>query len=120
MSSSSFQVTSRLVNDVVIVYPRGYLNNLSGENIVSECARHAQAGVRKVIVNFRDTDLINSIGISFLLTVMEDLRDAGGTLCFSDMKKAHLDTFEMLGLTKYFLLFPDEEAALLALRGMAE
>ena len=115
MTTTPFQVTSRLVKDVAIVYPRGYLNNLSGEYLVNECGRHAQAGLKKIVVNFHETDLINSIGISFLLNVMEDLQTAGGTLCFTEMKKVHLDTFEMLGLTKYFLFFPDEEAALTAL-----
>jgi anti-anti-sigma factor len=117
MNPKPFETTSRLVQDVAVVYPRGYLNNLSGEGLVNECGRHARAGVKKILVNFRDTDLINSIGISFLLTVMEELRDAGGTLCFTEMKKVHLDTFEMLGLTKYFLVFPDEDAALRALAG---
>ncbi len=115
MTTSPFQVTSRLVKDIAIVYPRGYLNNLSGECLVNECGRHAQAGLKKIVVNFHETDLINSIGISFLLNVMEDLQTAGGTLCFTEMKKVHLDTFEMLGLTKYFLFVPDEEAALTAL-----
>lgn len=100
---------------MAVIYPRGYLNNLSGEGLVNECERHARSGVTKIIVNFRETDLINSIGISFLLCVMEDLQNAGGTLCFTEMKKVHLDTFEMLGLTKYFLFFPDEDAALQAL-----
>jgi anti-anti-sigma factor len=117
MNPLPFQVTSRLVKDVAVVYPRGYLNNLSGEGLVNECGRHARAGVKKVVVNFRETDLINSIGISFLLNVMEELRNAGGMLCFTEMKKVHLDTFEMLGLTKYFLFFPDEDAALKALTG---
>ena len=116
MTTSPFQVTSRLVKDVAIVYPRGYLNNLSGEGLVNECGKHARAGMKKIVVNFRETDLINSIGISFLLNVMEDLQTCGGTLCFTEMKKVHLDTFEMLGLTKYFLFFPDEEATLQALR----
>jgi anti-anti-sigma factor len=115
MNNEPLQTTSRIVKGVAVVYPKGYLNNLSGEALVAECGKHARAGVKKIIVNFRDTDLINSIGISFLLTVMEELRDAGGTLCFTEMKKVHLDTFEMLGLTKYFLFFPDEDAALRAL-----
>ncbi len=115
MNPLPFQVTSRLVEDVAVVYPRGYLNNLSGEGLVDECVRHARVGVKKIVVNFRETDLINSIGISFLLSVMEDLQNIGGTLCFAEMKKVHLDTFEMLGLTKYFLSFADENAALRAM-----
>lgn len=112
MTSKPFQVQSRLVGKTAIIYPQGYLNNLAGEGLVNECGRHAHAGIRKIIVNFRGTDLINSIGISFLLQIMEDLQAVGGTLCFTDMSRVHLDTFEMLGLNGHFRFFPDEQDAL--------
>ncbi len=112
MNPSPFQVTSRLVKDVAVVYPQGYLNNLAGEGLVSECSRYARTGIKKVVVNFGKTDLINSIGISLLLHVMEELQAVEGTLCFTDMSKVQVDIFEMLGLSKFFLFFPDEDRAL--------
>jgi len=120
MKSSAFQVRSRLLKDVAVVYPQGYLSNLSGESLVQECGRHARAGIKKMVVNFRETDLINSIGISLLLHVMEELQAVGGTLCFTEMSAAHLGTFEMLGLTKYFQFFPDESGALQFLNAREE
>ena len=112
MNSSPFQVRSRLIEDVAVIYPQGYLNNLSGEGLVNECGRYTSSGVKKIVVNFKETDLINSIGISLLLHVMEDLQTAGGTLCFTEMSKVQLGVFEMLGLTKYFRFFQDETGAL--------
>ncbi len=112
MNSSPFQVKSRLIEDVAVVYPQGYLNNLAGEGLVRECGRFTRSGIKKIVVNFRETDLINSIGISLLLHVMEELQGAGGTLCFTDMSKTQLGIFEMLGLTKYFRFFQDEDSAL--------
>jgi len=112
MTSNPFQVRSRIVGDTAVVYPKGYLNNLSGEGLVKECGRHAGSGIRKIVVNFRETDLINSIGISFLLQTMEDLQSVGGTLCFTEMSKVQLGVLEMLGLSKFFRFFPGEEEAL--------
>lgn len=112
MNPSPFQVKSRLVKDVAVVYPQGYLNNLAGEGLVNECGKYAKSGIKKIVVNFSETDLINSIGISLLLHVMEELQGAGGTLCFTDMSKTQLGIFEMLGLTKYFRFFQDENGAL--------
>ncbi len=112
MNSSPFQVKSRLVEDVAVIYPKGYLNNLAGEGLVSECGKYIRSGIKKIVVNFRETDLINSIGISLLLHVMEELQGAGGTLCFTDMSNVQLGIFEMLGLTKYFSFFQDENGAL--------
>ncbi|SPQ01634.1 putative Anti-anti-sigma factor [Candidatus Sulfobium mesophilum] len=120
MNAAPFQVKSRIVNDVAVIYPKGYLNNLSGEGLVSECGRYIETGIKKIIVNFSETDLINSIGISLLLHVMEELQTTGGTLCFTDMDKVQLGIFDMLGLTKYFRFFQDEKGALQFLGGSAE
>jgi anti-anti-sigma factor len=120
VNPSQFQVKSRLVKDVAVIYPQGYLNNLTGEDLVSECGKYTRSGIKKIVVNFRETDLINSIGISLLLHVMEDLQNADGTLCFTDMGKTQLGIFEMLGLTKYFRFFQDENGALQFLGGPAE
>ncbi len=120
MNSTPFRVKSHVVNDVAVIYPQGYLNNLSGEGLVSECGKYIKAGIKKVIVNFRETDLINSIGISLLLHIMEELQTAGGTLCFTEMDKVQLGVFDMLGLTKYFRFFQDESGALKFLGGGKE
>lgn len=109
--TSDFKVTSKRVSDVVILYPQGYLNNVAGENLVRECNACLEGEIRKVVLNFRETDFINTIGISMLLSIIEKLKEAGGTLCFTDLSKTYSDTFEMLGLTKFILVFPDEKAA---------
>jgi anti-anti-sigma factor len=112
MKSVQFNVTSRLDGDVAVVYPKGYLNNLSGESLVIECGIYIGKGITKIVVNFSETDLINSIGISMLLQIMEDLRNIKGTICCTNMSKFLRDTFEMLGLIKHMLVFPVESDAL--------
>src|SRR5208337_5236745 len=108
---SSFKVTSKRISDMAILYPQGYLNNIAGENLVQECNACLESEIRKVVLNFRETDFINSIGISMLLSIIEKLQEAGGTLCFTDLSKTYSDTFEMLGLTKFIRVFPDENTA---------
>ena len=105
-------MTSRLEGDAAIIYPKGYLNNLSGESLVIECGIYIGKGITKIIVNFSETDLINSIGISMLLQIMEDLKNIKGTICCTNMSKFLRDTFEMLGLIQHMLVFPVESDAL--------
>lgn len=112
MKSVQFSVTSRLVGDVAVIYPKGYLNNLSGESLVKECGLYIVRGKTKIVVNFSETDLINSIGISLLLQIMEDLRKIKGTICCTNMSKFLRDTFEMLGLLQHMLAFQVESEAL--------
>ncbi len=112
MKSVQFNVTSRLDGDVAVIYPKGYLNNLSGESLVIECGIYIGKGITKIVVNFSETDLINSIGISMLLQIIEDLRNIKGTICCTNMSKFLRDTFEMLGLIKHMHVFPVESDAL--------
>ena len=95
MKSVKFNVVSRLDGDAAVIYPKGYLNNLSGESLVTECSLYIGKGITKIVVNFSETDLINSIGISLLLQIIEDLRNIKGTICFTNMSKFLRDTFEM-------------------------
>lgn len=112
MRAMNFKVVSRLVGSVAVISPQGYLNNIAGESLVQECNSCLGNGIKKIVLNFSETDLINSIGISLLLAVIERLKDSDGTLCFTNMSKMHNDTFEMLGLTKYIMVFGNEDEAL--------
>jgi anti-anti-sigma factor len=112
MKSVQFSVASKLVGDAAVIYPKGYLNNLSGESLVIECGSYIGKGITKIVVNFSETDLINSIGISLLLQIMEDLKNIKGTICCTNMSKFLRDTFEMLGLIEHMRVFPVESDAL--------
>jgi len=112
MSLANFKVSSKRISDIAVLYPQGYLNDVAGVNLVQECNTCLESEIRKVVLNFSETDFINSIGISMLLGIMEKLKDAGGILCFTNLSKAYNDTFEMLGLDRYIRIFPDESAAM--------
>jgi anti-anti-sigma factor len=112
MRSVQFSVSSRVEGDTAIIYPRGYLNNLSGEGLVRECGMYIGKGITKIVVNFGETDLVNSIGISLILQIIEDLRNIEGTIYCTNMSKFLRDTFEMLGLLEYMRVFPSESDAL--------
>jgi anti-anti-sigma factor len=107
-----FRVESKLIGQAAVIYPRGYLNNLSGEVLVKECNVYVKQGIKNFLLNFQETDFINSIGISLILSVMEDLKKIDGRLCFSNMNQLHTDTFEMLGLSKFMHAFAAETEAL--------
>jgi anti-sigma B factor antagonist len=119
MKGMNFKVISKMAGDAVVIRSQGYLNNLAGESLVQECNRFVENGIHKVVLNFGETDFINSIGVSLLLGIIERLREIGGTLCFSNLSASHRDTFEMLGITKFILVFDREEEALEHLKGVA-
>lgn len=96
--------------NTIIVSPAGetatvlagdYLNKISGETIERECRKRLEAGARRLVVNFAETEIVNSIGVSILLGVIDAANDAGAEVIFSDVKEETQELFEMLGLTNH-------------------
>lgn len=106
-------VRSHCVGTTAIVYASDYLNKLSGEKIERECRRQLSCGCRALVIDFSDTKLVNSIGISILLGIIDVAEKSGAQIVFSDVNIQTVELFEMLGLTRHVALAKDEREALL-------
>ena len=87
--------------DAATVFADDYLNKMSGEMIERECRKQLDAGIKTLVVNFRQTEIVNSIGVSILLGVIDAAQDAGAKVVFSDVNDNTIELFEMLGLTNH-------------------
>jgi len=108
-------VRSHCVGTTAVVYASDYLNKLTGEKIERECRRQLDSGCRGLIIDFSDTQLVNSIGISILLGIIDVAEKNGARVVFSEVNRQTIELFEMLGLTRHVLLAKDEREALLNL-----
>jgi anti-anti-sigma regulatory factor len=61
--------------------------------------------------------LVNSIGVSILLGIIDVAEKSGAKIAFSDVNSQTVQLFEMLGLTRHVVLAKDESEALLTLSG---
>ena len=117
---STLEIKTRLVEGTAIVYPGSYLNQLRGEGIEERCHQLIEQGVRHIVLNFEETELINSVGISILLGVVETVNDAKGCLVITNLNQSSRELFEMLGLLGYIKVEETEERALQAFGGQLE
>ena len=108
-------VRSRSVGKAAVVYASDYLNKLSGERIERECKRQLDSGCRTLVIDFGDTELVNSIGVSILLGVINVAEKSGARVIFSDVNSQTVQLFEMLGLTRHVDLARDEQEAIASL-----
>ena len=108
----SSSIRSRCVGTTTVIYASDYLNRLSGERIERECKRQLDSGCRALVIDFRETELVNSIGISILLGVIDVAEKNGAQVIFSDVNNQTVQLFEMLGLTSHVALAKDEQEAL--------
>ncbi len=112
-------IQARCVGDTAIIYASDYLNKLTGERIERECKRQLESGRHAVVINFRDTELVNSIGVSILMGVIDAAEQSQARLIFSDVNSHTADLFEMLGLTRHVHIMKDETEALAFLQTQA-
>ena len=114
-TSSGGLVRSHCIGTTAVVYASDYLNKLSGERIEHECRRQLKCGCRALVIDFSDTKLVNSIGVSILLGVIDVAEKCGARIAFSEVNNDTVQLFEMLGLTRHVVLAKDEREALLNL-----
>jgi anti-anti-sigma factor len=84
-----------------VVFAGDYLNKLSGEKIERECRQRLNDGCTELVVNFSQTEIVNSIGVSILLGVIDSAKGTGARVVFSEVKEETVELFDMLGLTRH-------------------
>jgi anti-anti-sigma factor len=105
-------VRSERAGDVAVVYAGEYLNKLSGERVERECRRRLEEGCRALVLDFRQTGMVNSIGVSILLGVIDAAERAAASVVFSGVQDQAAQIFELLGLTRHVRLARDRADAL--------
>ena len=107
-----FSLTTRNEGDVVIIETNGYLNNVGGEQIAQACYKEIDNGKKLFLINLENSKVVNSIGVSILIEIIEKLQDVDGRLGYYNLAPIVEKTFNIMGLTKYSTVFQSEEEAL--------
>jgi anti-anti-sigma factor len=97
--------------ELAIVRTDGYINNLGAERIEQECDAMIERGYRKFIINFEKSPIINSMGLSILIGIIEKMLEINGVLAFTDLTAVNAETMEIMGLTQYAQIYPTEREA---------
>src|SRR5216117_1545397 len=95
-----------------VLYTKGYINNVGGEEIANRAYELMDDGVRALLLNLRETKIVNSIGISILIEIIEKMIEKEGRIGFCCLTPVIHKTFQIMGLANYAAIFQDEEAAL--------
>ena len=107
-----FSLTTRSEGDVVILETTGYLNNIGGEQIAQACYKEMDNGKKLFLINLEKSKVVNSIGVSILIEIIEKLQDIDGKLGYYNLAPIVEKTFNIMGLTKYSFVFQSESEAL--------
>ena len=110
-----FSLTSEVREGTLVIATAGYVNNVGGEAIAAEFTRQYAAGIRTVVVNLGGSKVVNSVGMSFLIEIIERLQETGGKIFFTNLDPAVEKMLAIMGLFQFAGKAPSVEAALLDL-----
>ena len=97
---TDFNLTSEIKGDSLIMKTSGYINNSAGEQISNEYTKN-KSSVKKVIMDLNDSKVVNSIGISYLIEIIEKLNESSGKLYFTNLDPTIEKTFNIMGLFQF-------------------
>ena len=109
---AEFSLNIRDEGDVVIIETTGYLNNVGGEKVSEACYEKMENGKKLFLLNLENSKVVNSIGVSILIEIIEKLQDVDGKLGYYNLAPIVEKTFNIMGLTKYSTVFSSESEAL--------
>ena len=109
---SDFSLDVREEGDIVIIQTDGYLNNVGGEKIAEACYEKLESGKIKFILDLEKSVVVNSIGVSILIEIIEKLQDHDGKLGYFNLAPIVEKTFNIMGLTKYSTIYSSEQDAI--------
>lgn len=117
LMTESLNVNVDRRDGLAVVYTEGYINNQGGEEIARVAYKLIEEGYRVLLLNLGGTKIVNSIGISILIEIIEKMIEIEGKLGFCSLTPTIEKTFHIMGLAQYAPIFPDEPSAVAQLKG---
>ncbi len=96
---------------LAVIYTEGYINNQGGEEIARAAYKLIDEGYKVLLLNLGGTKIVNSIGISILIEIIEKMIEIGGRLGFCCLTTTIEKTFQIMGLAQYAPIYSDETVA---------
>ena len=98
-----FKVSER--GDVTLIEIGGQLIVGNRQLLKQQVLEQLEEGGRKFVVDFSNTDYIDSSGLGVLVTLSKKIREKGGEISLSSLSKDLRTLFELTKLDTFFL-FP--------------
>jgi anti-sigma B factor antagonist len=95
----------------------GDITSSSKDVVLGNYENLSKERVRRILLDFRKVDYLNSSGISLIIQMLMEANRAGQNVQIFGLTPHFQKVFTMVGLTKYTALHPDEATAKAAFAG---
>ncbi len=113
---SELSVDTRELEDVLLVYPRGFINAHTVRLFEAEIQKALDRRRYNIVVSCGALTYIASAGLGALMGVIEEVRTNGGDIRMADLNETVRNIFEILGFNHLYRIFPSEIDAIQSFR----
>jgi anti-sigma B factor antagonist len=106
----NFEVTRH--DEVTIVEVTGQLIVGNRQELKDDVLKLLESGVRKFLIDFKDTAYIDSSGLGVLVSLSKKIREKGGEMRLSDLNEDLRTLFELTKLDTLFHIADSRDEAL--------
>ncbi len=115
-SGGELTVETRQVEDVTLLYPRGFINAHTVRVFEAELQKALRDRRFNIVLSCADLSYIASAGLGAIMGVIEEIRGNGGDLRLTELNETVLNIFQILGFHHLYRIFPSELEALSSFR----
>lgn len=110
--TETLKVTVDRRTPLAVIRTEGYINNQGGEEIARVAYDLIDNDHKILLLDLEGTKIVNSIGISILIEIIEKMIEIEGQLAFCNLTPTIEKTFHIMGLAQYAKIFSDKQTAL--------
>ena len=100
---------------IAVIQAPGYINKDGGEQVAAVCDGLIEEGVITLVLNLEQCNMVNSVGVSYLIEVLEKVTEAGGKMAFNSAARTVAKTLQIMGLLQKASLHDTEADAVAAM-----
>ncbi|MDD3627789.1 MAG: STAS domain-containing protein [bacterium] len=115
MADLNIEVKTNEINSgVCLLVLSGFLDAHTFSKFEDQLRSLMKDNKYNVVVQMKNLDYISSAGLGVFMSVIGEIRQKGGDIKLSNLNSKVYKVFDLLGFTKLFQIFPNEEEALKA------
>lgn len=94
---------------IKVLNPSGILNSTQAD-LFEEINRSLSAGVRNILVDFKDVTFMDSSGLGLLIVALKTVQAVGGRLSLCSVSNEVKIVFELTDVERFFEIFSDRDS----------
>jgi anti-sigma B factor antagonist len=106
------QLVEKESGDIIVLELGGRLDSNTSKVLEDKVMEILGQGKKKLLMDFKEVDYINSTGLRVLLLALQQLKKSQGKLVLSTIRDYMKEVFEISGYTEIFPIYASQEEAL--------